>query len=504
MAALYRTAAARFMPEILMRCLLSLAALVALAPFASAVDKPNVLFIAIDDLNDWVGPLGGHPQVKTPHMDALAARGTTFTNAHCQAPLCNPSRTSVLTGLRPTTTGVYALAPWFRASDKLKDHATVFQWFKKNGYTTLSGGKVFHGGYSPKEARPAEVDTFGPPGALQPRPKAKFVETPDPHPLVDWGIFPEKDEECFDYDVATWATERLKKPPSEPWFLAVGFQHPHVPCYAPRKWFDLYPLDTLALPKVKADDRDDLPRFASFLHWKLPEPRLKFLEESKQWAPLVRAYLASVSFVDAQVGRVLAALKASGREKDTVVVLWSDHGWHLGEKGITGKNTLWERSTRVPLIFAGPGVAANAKCDRPAELLDLYPTLLDLCGLPPNKLNEGLSLVPQLKDAKAARERPAVTTHNPGNHAVRSEQWRYIQYADGSEELYDRATDPHEWTNLAKEAKFADIKKELARWAPTTSAAPLPGSAGRLLTYTDGVPVWEGKPIGKNDPFPDK
>ncbi len=181
------------------------------------------------------------------------------------------------------------------------------------------------------------------------------------------------------------------------------------------------------------------------------------------------SYLASVSFVDAQVGRVLDALKESGLEKNTVVVLWSDHGWHLGEKGITGKNTLWERSTRVPLIFAGPGVAANAKCDRPAELLDLYPTLLDLCALPANKLNEGLSLVPQLKDAKAARERPAVTTHNPGNHAVRTERWRYIRYADGSEELYDRAADPHEWTNVAAEAKFADVKKELAKWVPATS-----------------------------------
>ena len=504
MAALYSTAAARFTSEIVMRCVLSLAASLALAPLAGGAEKPNVLFIAIDDLNDWVGPLGGHPQVKTPHLDALAVRGTTFTNAHCQAPLCNPSRTSALSGLRPTTTGVYALAPWFRVSDSLKDHATIFQWFKKHGYATTSGGKIFHGGYPPKEARAAEVDTFGPPGALQPRPKVKFVQTPDPHPLVDWGVFPEKDEECFDYDIATWAAKRLQAPPKGPWFLAVGFQHPHVPCYAPQKWFDLYPLDTLVMPKVKADDRDDLPRFASYLHWKLPEPRLKFLEESKQWAPLVRAYLASVSFVDAQVGRVLDALKASGLEKNTVVVVWSDHGWHLGEKGITGKNTLWERSTRVPLIFAGPGIAASAKCDRPAELLDLYPTLLDLCALPPNKANEGISLAPQLKDAKAPRERPAVTTHNPGNHGVRTERWRYIVYADGGEELYDRAADPHEWTNLAKDARFADTKKELARWAPASGAAPLPGSAGRLLTFTDGVPAWEGKPIGKNDPFPDK
>ncbi|MFM8272426.1 MAG: sulfatase [Gemmata sp.] len=504
MAAFYLTPAGEFTREILMRGLLALCAVLALSAVARGAERPNVLFVAIDDLNDWVGPLGGHPQVVTPNMDKLAARGTTFTNAHCQAPLCNPSRTSLLAGLRPSTTGVYALSPWFRTSEKLRGHKTLFQWFKANGYATLSAGKIFHGGYPPKEARPAEADTFGPPGVLQPRPKSKFVTTPDPHPLVDWGVFPERDEDCFDHDIATWAVKQLRGPPKGPWFLAVGFQHPHVPCYAPQKWFDLYPADKLVMPQVRADDRDDLPRFASYLHWKLPEPRLKWLQENKQWTPLVRAYLASISFVDAQVGRVLDALRDGGLEKDTVVVLWSDHGWHLGEKGITGKNTLWERSTRVPLIFAGPSVAANAKCDRPAELLDLYPTLLDLCGLPANAANEGVSLVPQLKDAKAARERPAVTTHGPGNHGVRTEKWRYIIYADGSEELYDRAADPHEWTNLAKDPKFAVAKKELKKWAPATSAAPLPNSNGRLLTYENGVPVWEGKPIGEKEPFPER
>jgi arylsulfatase A-like enzyme len=495
-----------------MRATLSALALLLLPTETPGADapgspRPNVLFIAIDDLNDWVGPLGGHPQVKTPNLDRLAARGTTFTNAHCQAPLCNPSRTSLLTGLRPSTTGVYALAPWFRTSDKLKDHDTLFQTFRKRGYTTLTGGKVFHDAYPPKLDRKdngPEVDVWGTHGAFQPRPKAKFVNTPAEIALMDWGPFPEKDEECYDHDVGTWAVEQLKQPPKGPFFLAVGFRHPHVPCYAPQKWFDLYPDESLVMPPVKDDDRDDLPRFASYLHWKLPEPRLKWLKENNQWRPLVRAYLASISYVDWQVGRVLDALAAGGLEKNTVVALWSDHGWHLGEKGITGKNTLWERSTRVPLIFAGPGVASGAKCGRPAELLDLYPTLLDLCGLPPKAGLEGVSLVPQLKDASAPRERPAITTHNPGNHAVRTERWRYIRYADGSEELYDRDTDPHEWTNLAADPRHDAVKQRLAKWLPATSAAPLPGSAGRTLTYDNGVPVWEGKPIGKNDPFPDK
>lgn len=348
---------------ITMRFILALAAGL-LGGTAYAADKPNVLFIAVDDLNNWVGPLGGHPQVKTPYLDALAVRGTTFTSAHCQAPLCNPSRTSILTGFRPSTTGVYALAPWFRTSDKLRNHPTLFQWFHNNGYTTLTCGKVFHDSYPPKDVRTnggPEVDVWGVEGKFEPRPRNKFVTTPDNIAAMDWGPFPEKDDECFDYDVTTWACEQLKKPPKGPFFLGVGLRHPHVPCYAPQKWFDIYPEDKLIMPPVKEDDRDDLPRFASYLHWKLPEPRLKWLRENKQWAALVRAYLASVSYADAQVGQLLQALKDSGREGNTIVVLWGDHGWHLGEKGITGKNTLWERSTHVPLFIAGPGFCCWSK-----------------------------------------------------------------------------------------------------------------------------------------------
>jgi arylsulfatase A-like enzyme len=239
------------------------------------------------------------------------------------------------------------------------------------------------------------------------------------------------------------------------------------------------------------------------LHWKLPEPRLKWLKENNQWRPLVRAYLASVSYVDSQIGRVLNALAACSFAHNTIVVVWSDHGWHLGEKGITGKNTLWERSTRVPLIIAGPGAIQGAKCNRPAELLDLYPTLVDLCGLPPTEKVEGHSLTPLLRDANADRLLPAITTHNQNNHAVRTERWRYIRYADGSEELYDVKADPNEWTNLANDAKYGETKRELAKWLPKVNAAPVAGSAGRILTYNNGQAVWEGKPIGPNDPFPD-
>ncbi|MPZ19067.1 MAG: sulfatase-like hydrolase/transferase [Luteitalea sp.] len=470
------------------------------APPAAA--RPNILFIAIDDLNDWVGPLQGHPQVQTPHMDRLAARGTTFLNAHAQAPLCNPSRTSLMTGLRPSTTGIYGLAPWFRDVAELRDVTTLPQHVERAGYRTYSTGKIYHGGYG-RKAEDREFNVLGPPAGVGAKPDKKLVDTPNPHPLVDWGLFPHRDEDKGDWQVASWAVERLEEDLEAPFFLSVGFFLPHVPCYATEKWFDLYSEDHLDLPRVREDDRDDTPRFSWFLHWKLPEPRLKFLEEADEWKNLTRSYLASISFVDSQVGRLLDALDGSGHADDTIVVLWSDHGWHLGEKLITGKNTLWEPSTRVPLIFAGPGIAEGAASTRPAELLDVYPTLVALAGLPAKEGIEGVSLVPQLQDAAAPRERPAITTHNAGNHGVRSEDWRYIRYADGSEELYDMRADPNEWTNLAGDPKFASILEEHRRWAPASSAPPAPGSASRILTYENGRAVWEGEAIAPGTPIPE-
>jgi len=465
--------------------------------------RPNVLVIAIDDLNDWEGCLGGHPMVKTPRMDELAASGTLFTNAHCQAPLCNPSRTSILTGLRPSTTGVYALNPWFRVSEKYKNWVSLPQYFSANGYRTLTCGKVYHDAYPPPAEHTKEFNMWGFHGGANPKPAKKFVQTPANIALMDWGVFPQKDEEQDDWKVADWAIGQLKEMPKDkPFVLFAGFRHPHVPCYATKKWWDLYPDDDSVLPPVKEDDRDDVPKFAWYLHWKLPEPRLAWLKAAGQWRPLVRAYLASTSFVDSQVGRVVDALKESGLGENTIVVLFSDHGWHLGEKGITGKNTLWERSTHVPFIFAGPGVKGGQRCGRPAELLDIYPTLVEMCGLPKKEGLEGHSLVGQLRDAGAAREWPAITTHGPNNHTVRDERWRYIRYADGSEELYDMKADPNEWTNLAGEVKYASVKGELGKWMPKVNAAPVKGSKVRLVELKDGVVWWEGERVDPKDPVP--
>lgn len=493
----------------------------ALGAAGSPPKKPNVLFIAIDDQNDWIGALGGHPLAKTPHIDRLAARGTTLLNAHCQSPLCNPSRTSLMLSLRPTTTGIYGLSPWFRTLPEWKDRVTLPQHFAAHGYKTYAAGKIYHGGTGggggggkAKAKVPAapppvkEFDVTGPSPGVGIRPEKKLIG-PTPmgnNPLMDWGVFPHRDEDKGDYQVASWAIEQIKNAPKDqPFFLAAGFFLPHVPCYATQKWFDLYPDDDSILPVIQANDRDDTPRFSWYLHWSLPEPRLKWVKENNQWRNLVRSYLACTSFVDAQIGRVVAALEEAGVADNTIVVLWSDHGWHLGEKAITGKNTLWDAGTRVPFIFAGPGVSRGGRSTQPAELLDIYPTLIELAGLTPRNDLEGISLVPQLRNAAAKRERPAITSHNQGNHGIRSERWRYIRYADGSEELYDHANDPREWTNLAGKPGYAAVIAEHKKWLPKIDLPPAPNSAARILTYdaaTDEA-VWESKTVRRGDPIPE-
>jgi choline-sulfatase len=491
-----------------------------------AAERPNVLFIAIDDQNDWIGHLGGHAMAKTPNLDKLAARGTTFTNAHCNMPLCNPSRTSLLLGLRPTTTGIYGLSPWFRTLPQWKDRVALPQHFENHGYLTAATGKIYHGGtgggggagkgkgkkaakQAPPDAKP-EFMLTAPLGGVGTKPPQKLVN-PTPmgnNPLVDWGVWPLDNDDTGkgDYQVASWTVEQIKKAPKDqPFFIAAGFFLPHVPCYATQKWFDLYPDDDSVLPKIIENDRADTPRFSWYIHWELPEPRLKFLKEANQWRNLVRSYLACTSFTDAQIGRLLTALDESGHRDDTLVVVWGDHGWHLGEKEITGKNTLWDRGTKVPLVFAGPGVTPGQRCNQPAELLDIYPTLIELAGLTKRDDLEGISLAPQLKNAATKRERPAVTSHNQGNHAVRSEKWRYIVYADGSEELYDMVNDPNEWTNIASKPENAAIIAEHRQWLPKIDVPPAPNSASRVLTYdkkTDEA-VWEGKTVKRSDPIPE-
>ncbi len=440
--------------------------------------RPNVVLISIDDLNDWVGALGGHPNAKTPNLDRLAARGVLFANAHCQAPVCAPSRASLATGRMPSSTGMYFLTPSLAQAGDLRATPTLVERFRAAGYETLGVGKVHHGAEAPFFERYG-----GGKGGFGPRPEAKLSYTLG-HPLWDWGAFPARDEQMPDVKVADWAVARLAEPRERPFFLAVGFWRPHVPMYAPKKWFDLHPRAGVQLPAVLAGDVDDVPEYAKQLTVGLPAPRHEWLVENDQWQHAVQAYLASTSFVDACVGRVLDALAASAHADDTVVVLLSDHGFHLGEKGRWAKRSLWERSTRVPLIVAAPGSEPGVS-ERPVGLVDVAPTLLDVCGLEPDAAHEGHSLAPLLEDPGAPWPHLARTTFGPGNHAVCSERWRYIRYADGSEELYARDADPREWRNLAAAAprppEVRDAIAELERGLPREEAPIRPrakGSAG--------------------------
>ena len=470
------------------------------AETCSAERPPNVLMFAVDDLNDWVEPLGGHPNAQTPNMAALAARGMTFTNAHCQSPLCNSSRSSLLFSMRPSTTGVYGLGPLPRDAATLKDRVSLPQYFQSKGYATYTAGKIFH--YSGGRLK-GDFQTIGPRGGPGITPPKKLVP-PTPagnNPWVDWGVFEHRDEDKQDYKVASWVIDRLGElPEDQPFFMACGFFLPHVPCHAPPKWWDRFEHESLLLPNVPAGDRDDCSPFSWYLHWNLPEPRIGWLRKHDQLRNLVHAYLACTTFSDHQLGRVLDALAESPHADNTVICLWGDHGWHLGEKDISGKNSLWEPSTRVPLIFAGPGVPQNVRTDSPAELLDVYPTLADLAlGQSPADI-QGESLRRQMRDPSVIRVRPAITDHNPGNHGLRDQRFRLIRYADGTEELYDVPNDPDERTNLINDPKFAADAERLRTFIPETSAPLAPGSHSRILENRDDGWYWEGKKIDPDNP----
>lgn len=464
------------------------AALLAFTCLTQAQDAPpNVLFISIDDLNDWVGCLDGHPQVKTPHIDGLAKRGVNFRNAHCQAPICNPSRVSMHLGKLPSTTGHYFLAPGFREVDVTRDAETMFQYFRKNGYYASTCGKIFHG-----KSDPASFDHIEKTTGWRRAPEKIRFTLPGSHPLWDWGEVDVPDEEHRDYKTASWAADQIPElaKKEQPYFLAVGFSLPHVPVYATKKWFDLYPLDSVEMPPAPEDDLDDVPEIAVQLSLNPTAPRDVWMKETGEDIHLVRAYLAANSFVDSLVGMMLDSLEKSGEADNTVVVLWSDHGFHLGEKKKWAKRSLWERTTRVPLIFAGPGIAEGADCLEPVGLIDVWPTLSDLCGIPPKADLEGHSLTPLLEGPDSEWSYPALTTFGPDNHTLRSRHFRYTSYADGSEELYDHRNDPNEHTNLIEGGKHSGIVADFQQWIPATNVDPVPGSSGSdspLYGESDGL-----------------
>ena len=434
-----------------------------------AADKPNVLFIAIDDLNHWVGHLGRNPQTKTPNMDRLAKMGVTFTKAYCTAPACNPSRASLMSGQRPSTTGCYLNSQNWRPG--ISEDKLLNSHFVKNNYRVYGAGKIYHGAAD----RGGEwTDYFpGKGGNLKLDASAKD----DGVGGIKFGPLANTDEEMPDYGVVSYCIEKMHEKADQPFFIACGLVKPHMPFSVPKKWFDMFPLDSIQLQPHRADDLDDVP--PAGVKMAGPQGDHAAIVKSGRWKEAVQAYLATIAFCDAQVGRLLDAWEKSPQRDNTIICLWSDHGWSLGEKSHWRKFALWEEPTRTVFIWKAPGVTpSGGVCERPVDYTSIYPTLCALTGLPQPAHLDGRDISALLKDVKATWDVPAITTHGFQNHTVRTEDWRYIRYADGGEELYDAAADPLEYTNLAARPEHAARKAGLAKWLPKTNAPALPGGGG--------------------------
>lgn len=436
-------------------------------------------------MNDWVGCLNGYPGVRTPNIDRLARSGVLFSDAHCASPLCNPSRTALFTGLSAATTGIYNNEQYWRPS--LPGVLTMPEYFRQHGYHVAGAGKVLHhvAGFNPPEQWDEfQLQVFDDPWYRRTEwyPWVKKIPAPPGHPFnglrdfpgeFDWGVLPRAEREYGDMAAVEWAERFLARAHGKPFFAAVGLWHPHIPLFAPQSYFDLYPEKSVRLPEIREDDLDDVPPVGRQLAAVRRQEYDRILREGK-WREAVRAYLAAISFADSMVGRLIAALDRSRHAGDTILVFFSDNGWHLGEKQHWHKSTLWQRSTHVPLCIRAPSARAGGRArPQPVTLLDLYPTLVELCGLPRKTDLDGESLMPLLRDPRAGRK-PAVITYLPNNHAVCTERWRYIRYRDGGDELYDRRADPHEFRNLASMPEHASLKQELAKWMPQTCALPKP------------------------------
>lgn len=448
------------LPRFLMAC-----AAGAVLSTAGAESPPNVLMIIVDDLNDVPKFMERYPDAHTPNLDRLAGEGMVFTQAHCQYPLCGPSRASFMSGFLPTTLGYTTHMKDAELEERSRDLGSELMhgYFAKHGYETLAVGKICH-----RHVVKGSVDHSGGRGNFHGGTGKLKANWREEGTSTDWAAAPERDSDLPDHDAATWARKRLDEPRERPFFMMVGFLRPHVPWYVPQKWFDLYPKrDELALPPFRRDDLDDVPDIARRLCILPQMPRTTWAIEKEQWSAIMQAYLACVSFTDHQVGRVLDALRESLHHEDTIVLLFSDHGYHLGEKDTFQKHSLWERASHVPLIVAGPGIESG-RCERPVGLIDLYPTLLDLCRLPANPENEGRSLAPLLQDPDREWAHPVVTSWQGDNHAVQNERFRYIRYEDGSEELYDHREDLNEWTNLGASPDHQAIREELSRHLPSS------------------------------------
>ncbi|MGL4632290.1 MAG: sulfatase [Leadbetterella sp.] len=428
--------------------------------FSQNDNRKNILFISVDDLNHWVGYTGRNPQSLTPNIDKLSASGVSFKNAHCVSAVCCPSRASVMSGLYPHTSGVYRNVDDWRLA--IPKEITLPTFFKKNGYRVVAGGKIYHGGNYDREE---EFDSYF------------HAQHPNFQKLIDvkgvagagmsWAELSCPDTLMPDFQHATWAISELQKKQEKPFFIALGFHKPHLPFQVPKKYFDPFPLESIQLPPYLATDLDDLP---SKQKSKAANPSdFESLKSDKEWKEVIRAYLASIHFVDDQIGRVLDALESSEFRNNTIVVLWGDHGWHLGEKNQFRKFTLWEEATRAPFIWRVPGITPLGKVsDQIVDLMSIYPTLASLCNFTiPNHI-EGKDITTFLKKPSKKQDSYVLTAQEPGNFSIRDSKFRYIRYQNGDQELYDERIDPFEWKNLANNASYKNIMIAMDKKIPKT------------------------------------
>lgn len=442
-------------------------------PVSVPPPRPNLLFICVDDLRDWIGCIDRNRQALTPNIDRLAQRGMLFTRAYCASPSCNPSRAATLTGLRPGSSGVYENNNDWRSV--VPEQQTLFATLRAGGYYVCGAGKIYHETYP----RRSEWDDYlADEGGLPPVP-----------PGVDPGVGGIKfapldcrDEELNDYRITDYGIAQLGRPHDRPFFLAVGLHKPHLPWNVPRKYFERFALEDIELPPYLETDLDDIPPAGQRMA--RPEQDHIPIQKSGRWKEAIRGYLAAIAYTDMNIGRLLDALDRSAHRDNTIVCLWGDHGWHLGEKHHWRKFALWEEATRSPLLWVVPQLTpAGSRCEQPIDFMALFPTIMELCRLPTPAHVEGRSLLPLLKDPKASWTTPALTTYQYNNHAVRSAGWRFIRYANGDEELYDETNDANEWTNLAADPKQASRLAAMRALLPTRNAPNIGGPAQRGQEY---------------------
>jgi arylsulfatase A-like enzyme len=479
--------------------------------------SPNVLFIALDDCNDWVGFLANHPGTKTPNLDALAAKSLSFTKAYCVAPMCNPARTGIMFGSQPFTGGVYdhSEASFQRYYELAGTMPSLVEEMSANGYTTIGAGKVFNDAEKNRWRNYRATDFWADIGDRKPpTPPERW----DPNWISPYDGKPENDSTKFTIDeidfgpsgknrdddpegqASQWVAERLKDDYDSPFFLAYGAVCTHVPWRIPQQFFDMHPLEDIVLPKYMPEDLDDLSDYVK-THIIDQVGVFKRLVKQNLWAPAVQAYQAAISYADDCVGRVLDQLASSPYADDTIVMVWSDHGFHMGEKMHIEKFTIWEHGTHVPFLLHVPGKFASGQTfEKPVSTIDIGPTLVDLIGGEMHSpKHEGKSLLPAIADPALADDRPPIMTWRVGNNAVRRDNWRYIRYVSGDVELYDQSNDPEELTNLASRPETKDIQRQLEAFLPPIppgtkvdppslpgGGPPPPGVAGPPTTLAAG------------------